>query len=726
MSQEPCRVGLEIDDFEFSTVEPLDVRYYGVPTDVKDFKLSKPLNPVDPSCMERGRVALNRMLGRYIEIFSDDVVSPDPNIESLVEVLDTVLHHDWVGVKSTGLQSLHKPGEAIAHVSRAPVLDIGTRSLIEKVSNHNKDLFQAYDRVGQREDKLVDNNRLLEAHNKKVHYMKEWSDVLVKGALYETVYCGTDFHHVLSTQDGREGAVRFLNQILVGRAYFVFPDPLALTFNGMMSRRESLQFEVICAYPPSDDAIDGALDIKVLGKEYHDPVVKKKTFSLICSRMGLEALFVRADHFVQQAFSNKSDVRFDRLLLQNYCVCIIKRSGVLFDTPSPKLTPYSFKKGGKTPPSSQRDPLPQAAKGMPLPKTAAVSWVAGDVYIAPKQDGENFYGFSRGSCLVISIGNVEVAELKPLDAKTPSFELQFYGERIRVGQGYVFVVFDVFSVNGETGLPFSERWNKFLLLSSSWEKLYPEVRIQQFVRINDPVSAKVIRDAKEGIVLIRGDSAFCRQEIGKHSFYHPVRYLKRLWTVDVKIERENQLSYKWNRCSYDGIGVYEVDKDHVVIRRHPDPYKLPNGVNAIKHLSDACPYEYFEEMHIAILHFSKTSWILEKDSRKFREVFSDPLLHLAWPSSLTYKGFSEAEIAEVERYRGKCHKELNIILAYPAPSIEPKMISPQELVTELGGYQATLRLRLEKALPYENIVKSSPTGSPKRKAEIELFESLDV
>jgi len=667
-----------MDDI-ISFEENADVPIYGLDVEVGSFSTNVATFGVSPSVLSSVRDRVDSLVAKHWSGYKDGFIVSDADADMLADHLDAINQHEWVGRKSDITHTVHRPLDAIAAISAGPVLDCGETTILARISRWNAmEARRGYYRIGdEKEDKLkLPKGRVYPDLIRGVKYLEDIESAINLGVGYHSVFLGTQFHVKISKFEDRHKTLALLQDLRFQRAYFVFPDPLGFAYKGFLSRRETDNFSVEMCYPESENAIDGALDIVLGGKRYFDPLIKKRSLLQAARTRGLDVLFFRADQFVDSVFVvDRAD--YDRLILQNYCVGVFKpRATPLCIGPLGQGSVHDvyFRQTGV----KRKARLPSSAKGMPLPRHSVPHYVMGDVYVADKLDGVPFWAYLEGNSLVCTVEKKQYT-IKAL-RDVPLAELEVYGEYVEQNGAGKFIIYDVYSINNELNLPFYERWAKLQYFCRKWPDIFPGVHLQEFALINSLRASHIISHCHEGIVLVLSESIFGSFKVDGKRMFQPVRYVKRVYTVDVRIEKENMEKYKWTKCKFAGEGVYEVDASHTVIRRHPEEHKKPNGQLTILTLSQAAPFEYFVAFRDSVMLSQSLEKVLDIKDPKWYEAYSSLVVYLTYPAPYTYLGFDQPQIILLEKLRAVGFDFLMKHLAAPEPAVNPPEFTLDSLV----------------------------------------------
>jgi len=728
-----------MDDIpSFTADEALDLSIYGVPLEIGTFSTRDNPTPIERSVFTTVRDSVDRLLARKWGYFSDGFSYSDPDFDSLVAALDDANNHDWVGDPATVSQTLLRPLDAMACIAKAPILDLTPRSMLGRMSKYNlQEAEKSYTFVGEREVLVANSEGRALSHLPGlvvcVPKLEDWIRSFDKMPEFSTVFLGSEFHKRIATAESRDGYLDMLGRIRFNRAMFIFPDPLSFCYQGFLSRRETSSFSIDCVYPPEMRAIDGSMDLTVGERRYWDPLIKKKNFLSLCRPRGLDCIFIRADQFTDAAYSF-GFAGYDRLLLQHYCVGILKPRDELFvtrvRTRPEKLAPnkVSFRRNYNK--SVQAKVPLHTAKGSPLPRRQVPNYVTGDVYIAEKLDGVPFWATLDGMNLVVHVGS-ETINLcsKSGYPEWPDFEVEVYGEMLSDNEGKSFVIFDVFSIHNETGLPFWDRWNKLLLACSRWHFAFPNVSFQKYRHIASPEALTLLRKAKEGIVLIRGDSLFGSFKAHGGNFVHPVRYIKRRWTADISINEENKGQFVFLQTNYMGPGVYEVtpvNGQYLVLRLHRERDKQANSISTLLALVDATTMEYFESLFVTIQGMGRMTTTVDLFDPEWFKRLDDPLFYLTYPSPLTYIGAPSEFINRIEKVRAYVYGLFVDSVARPEPGKEKEDKPGHQLLIRLAFLISQVRPTIYKMSLSTVDDGALPSDPPPNSNLDNAFQEFDV
>lgn len=407
---------------------------------------------------------------------------------------------------------------------------------------------------------------------------------------YDIGYCHMVAHWLLAFENSRSRLLTHIVNCLAvsGKVFLSFPDYDSLRVQSEFSHDDGWM-ELIEFQKSTDPKLPSMFKTRVNGEEYTDPYVNMDELMQAIKAVGLRAVTYGGTEYLR--------IRgFDKPLPHLKSVRVIEITKDILP-----LTPVISRSGLKKKEfklnvDSMGIPLFPEAKGRPLLRED-MPWLLGDTWwCAEKIDGIS-------ARLVLKDGLFQVAPIEKASFISGGFSVMLssysgppilaYAELFQSHDkdgGIAVTITDVYEIGHLNHKhSFLDRWTELVSVYNSCHELKSRCRLQQWQPL-DQVKDMYSR-CHEGVVLINISASYGPFPCSAAQTYPlcgPARYIKRVYTKDVRLEDLGDIIDHSQK--FKGPGVYEVtfERPYRLIRSRN---KVPNEAPYLEMLQRALSLE---------------------------------------------------------------------------------------------------------------------------------------
>jgi hypothetical protein len=395
----------------------------------------------------------------------------------------------------------------------------------------------------------------------------------------------------------------------------------------------------------------GSVVVELAGQSYEDPRIDRESFDTILAQRGYYADIERLSNFAYRSktFDKSSREVKNAMLceLQPYVILRVRSMEKDYVVVDNMLTTVKWIKTSRLKVAKSGKIQPASGKGRIVMLDEINSFHFGEWLVAPKLDGIYCtieYKGGKGEPCKVYKGEGKAQVIYTLSGNFDNVgAFKFYGEFIENHDGISIVVFDVEYMTGRSIQPFIFRWFTLQRLFSRHDILSSLFSLQEWFPLSE--FSSLWDKVHEGVVFmpVLGNPSAVYDRYTS-SFKHSARYLKKQLTIDVMINKKEELTQEEK---FFKPGIYEVlylgDKlttpPYVYVR-----FRRDKGVPNTKQ------WEYFrramdiKDMRIVLaarsahysLDYNKFSpdmvqWF---ESLQFKQILSNEELLLSYPDPI--------------------------------------------------------------------------------------------